>query len=717
MSGSVDRRKAARDSRRRRRLGHARLAVVVAALAAVGILVGRQLSGSHSTAPTLSAHLGAGQTSAPNTGPSSPRLANASQSPVVLAERPLGSLGAPVQNAAVAATSSTEVAVLGGLTASDTSRGDIFVVTGGKGSGRGRLPRAVHDSAAAALGGNVYLFGGGNGTAQLDQIIRVDPTTGASRTVGRLPAPSSDQASAAVGGTAYVVGGYTGARWLDTIVAWRPGSSPRLVGRLPRALRYPAVAAAAGRIVIAGGSTPSGGASNAILSFDPATGRVTRMGHLPLPTTHAAAAAIGDTIYIIGGRGATTGTARDRIVSVNVQTGRSQSAGRLGSARSDLAAVGLSGRILLVGGRQASGTVGTLSELVPESRPADKPTTGNQTVNPSPAGPGSNVYAADSPGNFSPATHGALKRIYVPNSESGTVDVIDPRTFRVVGHFQVGGRPQHVVPSWDLKTLYVNNNDGNSLTPVNPRTAHPGPAIPVDDPYNLYFTPDGRFAIVVAERNDRLDFRDRTTLKLTHSLALPCKGINHMDFSADNRYLIASCEFSGELVKVDVERQRVVGTLALAGGSMPQDVKLSPDGRVFYIADMQAGGVWKVDGEHLNVTGFLATGKGAHGLYPSRDAKFLYVSNRGAGTVSVVSFATQAIVQTWQIPGGSPDMGGVSADGRVLWLTGRYNQEVYAIDTRTGRLRARIKVGKGPHGLSVWPQPGRYSLGHTGILR
>ena len=127
--------------------------------------------------------------------------------------------------------------------------------------------------------------------------------------------------------------------------------------------------------------------------------------------------------------------------------------------------------------------------------------------------------------------------------------------------------------------------------------------------------------------------------------------------------------------------------------------------------------MWKVDGEHLHVTGFLATGNGAHGLYPSRDAKFLYVSNRGAGTVSVVSFATQAVVQTWQIPGGSPDLGGVSADGRVLWLTGRYNQEVYAIDTRTGRLRARIKVGKGPHGLSVWPQPGRYSLGHTGILR
>jgi DNA-binding beta-propeller fold protein YncE len=107
-----------------------------------------------------------------------------------------------------------------------------------------------------------------------------------------------------------------------------------------------------------------------------------------------------------------------------------------------------------------------------------------------------------------------------------------------------------------------------------------------------------------------------------------------------------------------------------------------------------------------------------HGLYPSRDAKYLYATNRGEGSISVISFRTGKVVTKWRIPGGgSPDMGGVSADGRVLWLSGRYNGVVYAISTRDGRLLAKIPVGSGPHGLSVWPQPGRYSLGHTGILR
>jgi len=201
---------------------------------------------------------------------------------------------------------------------------------------------------------------------------------------------------------------------------------------------------------------------------------------------------------------------------------------------------------------------------------------------------------------------------------------------------------------------------------------------------------------------------------------VPCAGIDHMDFSADGRYALASCEFSGQLVKVNVQRERVVGALNLPDGraGMPQDVKLSPDGKIFYVADLQAGGLWEINGVRMKVVGFLRTGAGVHGLYPSRNGKVLYATNRGEGSISVISFRTRKVVRKWRIPGGgSPDMGGVSADGKVLWLSGRYSGVVYAISTGTGRLLAKIPVGAGPHGLCVWPQPGRYSLGHTGILR
>jgi YVTN family beta-propeller protein len=326
------------------------------------------------------------------------------------------------------------------------------------------------------------------------------------------------------------------------------------------------------------------------------------------------------------------------------------------------------------------------------------------------------VYAGDRPGMLSPVVRHYPTLVYVPNSESDTVSVINPRTYRVIRQFPVGVNPQHVVPSYDLKTLWVNNDQGNSLTQINPAYGRPGKTIPVDDPYNLYFTPDGHYAIVVEERNRALDFRDPHTMRSRHTLSVPCDGINHMDFTANGRYLVASCEFGGGLVKVDLEGQKVVRRVDL--GSMPQDVKLSPDGKLFYIADIMANGVWVVDAQSLRKVAFIPTGAGAHGLFVSRDSKYLYVSNRMAGSISVISFATRKVIRTWQIPGGaSPDMGGISPDGKVLWVSGRYSGVVYAISTRNGHLLARIPVGSGPHGLCVYPQPGRYSLGHTGVFR
>ncbi|NVN03455.1 MULTISPECIES: YncE family protein [Asaia] len=343
-----------------------------------------------------------------------------------------------------------------------------------------------------------------------------------------------------------------------------------------------------------------------------------------------------------------------------------------------------------------------------------------------------NIYSETVAGKISPAIKDDLARVYVPNLRGNSVSVIDPTTFKVVDTFKVGRSPQHVVPSWDLRTLWVTNNaegsNDGSLTPIDPRTGKPGTAITVDDPYNMYFTPDGKYAIVVAEAHERLDFRDPHTMALIGSVEAPqCKGINHADFSIDGRYAIFTCEFGGYLAKIDTVNRSLIGYLKLSKGGMPQDILTAPDGHKFYIADMHADGVFVVDGDSFKETGFIPTGPGTHGEYPSRDGKFMYVANRGShkihgprhspGSISVIDFATDKVVKTWPIPGGgSPDMGNVSADGKLLWLSGRFDDVAYAINTDTGEMK-KIPVGAEPHGLTVWPQPGRYSIGHTGILR
>jgi YVTN family beta-propeller protein len=376
-----------------------------------------------------------------------------------------------------------------------------------------------------------------------------------------------------------------------------------------------------------------------------------------------------------------------------------------------------------------------------------------------------NLYSETAAGRLGPAVAGALVRVYVPNRAANTVSVIDPETLKVIDTYKVGVNPQHIVPSWDLRMLWVANNaegrtDG-SLTPIDPQTGKPGKSVAVEDPYNMYWTPDGKEAIVVAEAYKRLDFRDPQTMKLGSSVQTPaCAGLNHADFSIDGRFAIFTCEFSGAVTKIDLVNRKVLGTLRLskyfarpdvlavidkpgrkpkkvpdpAGAGeicttpgMPQDIRISPDGKRFYVADMMADGVHVIDGESFRQIGFVDTGVGAHGLYPSRDGRKLYIANRGSnklhgaekgmGSVSVLDFATRTVDVTWPIPGGgSPDMGNVSADGKYLWLSGRFDDVVYRIETTQGTVD-KIKVGREPHGLTVWPQPGRYSLGHTGNLR
>jgi YVTN family beta-propeller protein len=425
--------------------------------------------------------------------------------------------------------------------------------------------------------------------------------------------------------------------------------------------------------------------------------------------------------------------------------------GRIGSRTQRMAIVGLGVLTLSVVGLSShlAGAKDATAVSAPAAMGAYSPLPGMP-----PLSDPKNVYGDIGPGHMSAVVKDQLARVYVPNLRSNDVYVIDPETLKVVDKFKVGIGPQHVVPAYDLRTLWVANNAERtklgSLTPIDPLTGKPGRAVPVDDPYNMYFTPDGKSAVVVAEAMHRLDFRDPKTMAVQYSIDTPsCGGINHADFSNDGRYAVFTCEFDGTIAKIDLIGRKVEGYLKLkmpssryseaapVGGpaaeictstkGMPQDIRISPDGSKLYIADMEADGLHVVDIAAFKEIGFIPTGVGTHGIYPSRDGKRLYVANRGThrihgkrkgkGSVSVVDFATDKVVANWPVPGGgSPDMGNVSADGKYLWLSGRFDDVVYRFNTANGDVQ-HVDVGQEPHGLTVWPQPGRYSLGHTGNLR
>jgi DNA-binding beta-propeller fold protein YncE len=307
-------------------------------------------------------------------------------------------------------------------------------------------------------------------------------------------------------------------------------------------------------------------------------------------------------------------------------------------------------------------------------------------------------------------------RVYVPNSNGSSVDVIDPLTFNVVDHYGVGYIPHHITPAWDMRELYVNNEGSSSLTVLDIHSGKPVRTISIPYPYNLYFTPDGTKAIDVVERLMKIQFRDPHTWALLGEVPIPWPGADHLDFSADGSYLMISTEYSGVVAKVDTVNMRLAGYAQVGG--LPIDVKVSPDGSVFYVTNLGRMGVSVIDPVAMKEIQFIPTGRGAHGLQVSRDARYLYVSNRLEGSFSVIEFATRSVVAKWYIPGGgSPDMLQLNPDGTQLWASGRYSATVYVMSTVTGQLIARIRVGAEDHGLTYFPNVGLHSIGHNGVYR
>lgn len=311
------------------------------------------------------------------------------------------------------------------------------------------------------------------------------------------------------------------------------------------------------------------------------------------------------------------------------------------------------------------------------------------------------------------------ERVYVPNAAGNTLHVIDPKTFKIIATYNVGLYPHHVTPSWDLTKLYVTNTGGNSLTVIDPMTGEISGEIRVADPYNLYFTPDGKMAIVVAERHKRLDFRDLQTWKLIKSVSVEWPGVDHLAFSRDGAYLVASCEWGGRIVKVDLKKLELVADMAL--GKYPIDVLRPPRQHLMFVADQGANGVYVIDPDAWKELQFIPTGRGTHGLLLSHDEKKIYASNRYEGSISVIDIATRKVTAKWKT-GGTPDMGQLSPDGTQLWISSRYpimgrpNSDVRVVDTRSGEVIATIPTDRESHGLTYFPTSrGTRSLGHNGV--
>jgi outer membrane protein assembly factor BamB len=347
-----------RSRRRRRRIGLRRLGLAVAVVALL-VAAGALAETRGGDDPPAAA--GTLRNPAPTNGltaRSSPTAGRARKARRRIEIDQIGHLPQALQDPAVTVLGGA-VYAFGGLDASQASSGSVLRIGPDGVRALKPLPTPLHDAAAALVRGRLYVFGGGGATSYAG-IGRYSPASGATALVGSLPSPLSDLASASAGPSTYLVGGFTGQAFSDHVLAYTGGRQARIVGTLPQGLRYAAVAPLAGRVIIAGGRTEHGPTRD-ILSFDPASGRVSRVGSLPQRLMHAEAAALDGVMYVIGGITA-RGRPTSQVVAVTA-SGRAHVVATLPHPLSDAGVAATPAGLVIVGGSGGTAPVSSVLRL------------------------------------------------------------------------------------------------------------------------------------------------------------------------------------------------------------------------------------------------------------------------------------------------------------------------------------------------------------------
>jgi outer membrane protein assembly factor BamB len=266
-------------------------------------------------------------------------------------------LPAPISGESVVAMPAGPL-ILGGLDSSSASVSGVFQLEPGSGKLRevGALSGPLHDAAAAVLGNQVLVFGGGTETST-DAVQALPAPGGAvapgttARPVGRLPTVRSDLSAVSIGDRAYVLGGYDGNNPVDSVLQTADGRSFTQIATLPAPGRYMAVATLGGRIFAFGGESAAGAAIDAIQEIDPKAETARVVGHMPTALSHAAAISLGGRIYILGGESG--GSPNDAIWRFERGKGTVTRAGRLPTAVSGGAATTIGSTAYLIGGTGA----------------------------------------------------------------------------------------------------------------------------------------------------------------------------------------------------------------------------------------------------------------------------------------------------------------------------------------------------------------------------
>ncbi len=280
---------------------------------------------------------------------------------------------------------------------------------------------------------------------------------------------------------------------------------------------------------------------------------------------------------------------------------------------------------------------------------------------------------------------------FVINSNDASLSLIDIATHQEVRRVPLLREPHHLVLTPDHKYIVIGDTTGNTLFFLNPRSGAIEKQLVISDPYQIRFSPDGRYFTVAGLARNQIDIYDGRRFALLHRI--PARSMpSHIDYAPDSSIAYVSLQGTDHLIAIETATGKVLWNTEV--GRTPAGV-MWDQGKIL-VGIMGEAHIAVVDPVDGHVARTIATGRGAHTLFFSPDKKLIYATNRIDATITVLDAGTLAELRSYSVPGGPDDLD-FAPDGKI-WAALRFAQAVAVLDPATGAIE-RIHVGRSPHGI------------------
>ncbi|SJZ69892.1 DNA-binding beta-propeller fold protein YncE [Enhydrobacter aerosaccus] len=294
-------------------------------------------------------------------------------------------------------------------------------------------------------------------------------------------------------------------------------------------------------------------------------------------------------------------------------------------------------------------------------------------------------------------TTAQAESIIVLNSEDASYSILDRATRMEVQRLPLGREPHHLILTPNGKEVLLASTFTNELVALDTRTLERRYVVrDIIDPYQLGFSPDGKWMVTAANRLDHVDIYQTDGYKLAGRIFLDSIP-SHIAFDAASRTTFVTLQESGRVAALDLATQTIKWNVEV--GKAPAGIVMLPDDKRLLVALTGEESVLTVDPKDGSVIGRLPTGKAAHN-FRVKDNRYYFLSNRVGSTVSLIDTQEMKVVASIKVPGGPDDMD-ITPDGKELWVTQRFLRRIAIIDIAEMKMIGSVRVGKSPHGLII----------------